>query len=120
MVWQLKRTGSYQRRCDGPCLPSGSIDYEEVVYEQSNCEDIDVERCRWLLREFLEPSSDDEYESYYVPVMAACAGVGTVLFDDWVDCTCGHHGHKEENIRPFKWKGPSMPVTLNCIRWRRS
>ena len=51
-------------------------------------------------------SSDDEYESYYVPVMAACAGVGHVLFDDWVDWVLrGHHGHKEENIRPFKWKG---------------
>ena len=89
-----------------PAFLLEDIDYEEVVYEQSNCEDIDVERCRWLLREFLEPSSDDEYESYYVPVMAACAGVGTVLFDDWVDWVLrGHHGHKEENIRPFKWKG---------------
>ena len=49
---------------------------------------------------------DDEYESYYVPVMAACAGVGSVLFDDWVEWVLrGHHGHKEENIRPFKWKG---------------
>ena len=29
-----------------------------------------------------------------------------VLFDDWVDWVLrGHHGHKEENIRPFKWKG---------------
>ena len=38
--------------------------------------------------------------------MAACAGVGGVLFDDWVEWVLrGHHGHKEENIRPFKWKG---------------
>ena len=28
------------------------------------------------------------------------------MFDDWVDWVLrGHHGHKEENIRPFKWKG---------------
>ena len=82
------------------------IDYEEVEYVQSNCEEVDVKRCQWLLREFLRPTDDDEYESYYVPVMAACAGVGTVLFDDWVDWVIrGHHGHKEENIRPFKWKG---------------
>ena len=51
-------------------------------------------------------SDDDEYESYYVPVMAACAGVGHVLFDNWVEWVLrGHHGHKEENIRPFKWRG---------------
>ena len=29
-----------------------------------------------------------------------------VLFDAWVDWVLrGHHGEKEENIRPFKWKG---------------
>ena len=38
--------------------------------------------------------------------MAACAGVGHELFDDWVDWVLrGHHGAKEENIRPFKWRG---------------
>ena len=83
------------------------IDYDEPEFiGETKADQIDVDRCRWLLREFLEPSSDDEYESYYVPVMAACAGVGTILFDDWVDWVLrGHHGHKEENIRPFKWRG---------------
>ena len=83
------------------------IDYEERTdFVASDCEDIDIRRCQWLLREFLRPTDDDEYESYYVPVMAACAGVGEVLFDDWVDWVIrGHHGHKEENIRPFKWRG---------------
>ena len=28
------------------------------------------------LSNFLRPSEDGEYESYYVPVMAACAGIG--------------------------------------------
>ena len=83
------------------------IDYDEPTeFTHSDCAEADVKRCQWLLREFLEPSNDDEYESYYVPVMAACAGVGTVIFDDWVDWVIrGHHGHKEENIRRFKWKG---------------
>ena len=90
-----------------PAFLLADIDYEEPEeYVASNCEDIDIQRCQWLLRSYLRPTDDDEYESYYVPVMAACAGVGTVLFDDWVDWVLrGHHGHKEENIRPFKWKG---------------
>ena len=54
-------------------------------YVHSDTTDIDIKRCQWLLREFLEPSEDGEYESYFVPVMAACAGVGHALFDDWVD-----------------------------------
>ena len=90
-----------------PAFLLEDIDYEESAdFVQSDCEEIDIKRCQWLLREFLRPSDDDEYESYYVPVMAACAGVGGVLFDDWVEWVLrGHHGHKEENIRPFKWKG---------------
>ena len=51
----------------------------------SDCEEIDIKRCQWLLREFLRPSDDDEYEAYYVPVMAACAGIGEMVFDDWVE-----------------------------------
>ena len=83
------------------------IDYDEPAeYTSSDCDEIDIKRCQWLLQNFLRPTDDDEYESYFVPVMAACAGVGTVLFDDWVEWVLrGHHGHKEENIRPFKWKG---------------
>ena len=83
------------------------IDYEEQVdFTPTECSDLDVKRCQWLLREFLRPTDDDEYESYYVPVMAACAGVGHVLFDDWVDWVLrGHHGEKPENTQPFKWRG---------------
>ena len=95
---------------DGALVPAfllDDIDYEESTdFVPSSCEEIDVKRCQWLLREFLRPSDDDEYESYYVPVMAACAGIGSVIFDDWVEWVLrGHHGLKEENIRPFKWKG---------------
>ena len=103
-------SNSTSRLNDGAMVPAfllADIDYEEPAdFIRTDCEDIDVRRCQWLLREFLEPTNDDEYESYYVPVMAACAGVGGVLFDDWVDWVIrGHHGHKEENTRPFKWKG---------------
>ena len=83
------------------------IAYEdEVEFTASDVTDIDVQRCQWLLREFLRPSEDGEYETYYMPVMAGCAGVGRALFDDWVDWVLrGHHGEKDENIRPFKWRG---------------
>jgi hypothetical protein len=83
------------------------IDYEERTdFVASDCEDIDIRRCQWLLREFLRPTDDDEYESYYVPVMAACAGVGRYcLMIGLTGLLRGHHGHKEENIRPFKWRG---------------
>ena len=83
------------------------IDYEEVTdFINADVTDKDVQRCQWLLRNFLTPSEDDQYESYYVPVMAACAAVGEPLFDDWVDWVLrGHHGEKPENIQPFKWRG---------------
>ena len=83
------------------------IAYEEVTdFIRTEITDIDVRRCQWLLRSFLEPSDDGEYESYFVPVMAACAGVGHAIFDDWVDWVLrGHHGEKPENSQPFKWQG---------------
>ena len=38
--------------------------------------------------------------------MASCAGIGEVIFDDWVEWVLrGHHGQKQENTRPFKWRG---------------
>ena len=103
-------TNTNSRINDGALVPAfllDDIDYEESAdFVPTSCDDIDIRRCQWLLRTFLRPSDDGEYESYYVPVMAACAGVGSVLFDDWVDWVLrGHHGEKEENIRPFKWKG---------------
>ncbi len=83
------------------------IEYDDTShFVQSDVTDVDVRRCQWLLREFLRPSEDGEYESYYVPVMAACAGVGERVFDAWVDWVLkGHHGEKQENTRPFKWRG---------------
>ena len=53
----------------------------------SECDVTDI-RCKSLpvvATILLRPSEDGEYEDYYVPVMAACAGMGQVLFDDWVD-----------------------------------
>ena len=83
------------------------IEYEEVTdFVASDVTNIDVRRCQWLLDNFLVPSEDGEYESYYVPVMAACAGVGGAIFDNWVDWVLrGHHGEKPENTKPFKWRG---------------
>ena len=82
------------------------IGYDEENFVTSDAEEIDIKRCQWLLQSFLRPSEDGEYEDYYLPVMAACAGVGSVLFDDWVDWVLrGHHGEKSENIQPFKWRG---------------
>ena len=53
---------------DGALVPAfllDDIDYEESTdFIPSSCEEIDVKRCQWLLREFLRPSDDDEYESY--------------------------------------------------------
>jgi len=82
------------------------ISYDEDNFVASDVTDIDIDRCKWLLSSFLRPSEDGEYEDYYLPVMAACAGVGQALFDAWVDWVLsGHHGEKNENIQPFKWRG---------------
>ena len=83
------------------------IDYEETTdFKRTEISTQDVKRCRWLLENLLRPSDDGEYESYYVPVMAACAGVGQELFDSWVQWVLkGHHGSKPENTKAFKWKG---------------
>ena len=92
------------------CVPAfllNDIEYEETSnFIQSDVTDMDIRRCQWLLKNFLRTSEDGEYESYFVPVMAACAGVGEAIFDDWVDWVLrGHHGEKPENIQPFKWRG---------------
>ena len=92
------------------CVPAfllNDIEYEETSnFIQSDVTNVDIRRCQWLLKNFLRTSEDGEYESYFVPVMAACAGVGEAIFDDWVDWVLrGHHGEKPENIQPFKWRG---------------
>ncbi len=97
-----------------------SIDYQENLdFAKTDVTDIDVKRCQWLLQNFLRPSEDGEYEEYYVPVLAACAGVGEAVFDHWVTWVLkGHHGEKPENILPFKWRGLgnySGPTTLYSL-----
>ena len=103
-------TGTTLIRNDGNFVPAfllEDIAYQEVTdFVKSDVTDIDIERCKWLLTSFLRPSDDGEYESYYLPIMAACAGVGQPLFDVWTEWVLsGHHGAKPENVMPFKWKG---------------
>jgi len=101
------------------------IDYDDPTdFVASDVTDMDINRCRWLLRNFLTPSEDGEYETRYVPVMAACAAIGQPVFDDWVDWVLrGHHGEKKENIKPFKWRGlgnHSGPAKLYSLAKRQN
>ena len=99
--WQLNDTEGV------PQFLLEDIDYEESFsFESTEVTDLDVRRCRWLLENFLEPSGDGEYNDYFLPVMAACAAIGEEIFDDWVEWVLrGHHGHKPDNYRKFKWRG---------------
>ena len=100
------------------------IDYDDPTdFVASDVTDMDVKRCQWLLANFLLPSEDEEYETRYVPVMAACAAIGQPVFDAWVDWVLrGHHGEKPENIQPFKWRGlgtHSGPAKLYSLAKRQ-
>lgn len=101
---EIKRNDNYEQV---PAFLLEDIAYEEVSnFTQSDTTDIDIKRCQWLLKNFLTPTQDGEYESYYVPVMAACAGVGQELFDSWQEwVSSGWHGQKPENLMEFKWRG---------------
>ena len=108
-----------------PSFLLDDIDYEDVTdFVAADVSDQDIKRCQWLLSNYLTPSEDGEYESYYVPVMAACAAVGQPLFDSWVDWVLrGHHGEKPENILPFKWRGLgnySGPAKLYSLAKKQS
>ena len=101
------------------------IDYDDPTdFIASDVTNADIKRCQWLLRNFLVPSEDGEYETRYVPVMAACAAIGQPVFDDWVDWVLrGHHGEKRENIQPFKWRGlgnHSGPAKLYSLAKKQS
>ena len=101
------------------------IDYDDPTdFVASDVTDMDVKRCIWLLKNFLLPSEDEEYETRYVPVMAACAAIGQPVFDAWVDWVLrGHHGEKPENIQPFKWRGlgnHSGPAKLYSLAKRQN
>ena len=52
---------------------------------------------------FLRPSEDGEYDSYFTPAGVLCRHWRST--DDWLIEVCGHHGEKQENTRPFKWRG---------------
>ena len=109
-LWFGNTKAEVQRNPEAELVPEfllNDIAYEEAVnFVASDVTDMDIKRCQWLLESFLRPSEDGEYESYYVPVMAGCAGVGEPLFDSWVEWVLkGHHGEKPENIAPFKWRG---------------
>ena len=81
-------------------------DESPTFNQNSTASDLDIQRCQWLLENFLEPSSDGEYESYFTPVMAACASVGETVWDAWLTWVDnGHHGQKEANRQPSKWQG---------------
>ena len=108
-----------------PSFLLDDIDYEDVTdFVSADVSDQDITRCQWLLSNYLTPSEDGEYESYYVPVMAACAAMGQPLFDSWVDWVLrGHHGEKPENILPFKWRGLgnySGPAKLYSLAKKQS
>ena len=100
------------------------IDYDDPTdFVASDVTDMDIKRCQWLLANFLLPSEDEEYETRYVPVMAACAAIGQPVFDAWVEWVLrGHHGEKSENIQPFKWRGlgtHSGPAKLYSLAKRQ-
>ena len=83
---------------------------EEPVFSCGTAEGItnlDIERCQWLLRHFITPSDDGEYNTHYLPVLAACAAIGDPMVSAWVDWVSrGHHGDKPENMDArFKWAG---------------
>ena len=122
-LWYGNTNAIIQRNTEAVPVPSfllDSIDYtDEADFVKTETTDIDVKRCQWLLDNFLRPSEDGEYETMYVPVLAACAGVGEGVFDNWVSWVLrGHHGEKEENTRSFKWRGLgnfSGPTTLYAL-----
>ena len=104
-----------------PAFLLEDIEYEEATdFVATDCSDADLKRCQWLLREFLRPSEDGEYEDYYLPVMVPCKV--QALFDDWVD---GFFVvimvKKKKTFNHLNGKvSANMQVILNCIRLLRS
>ena len=106
-----------------PAFLLEDIDYEDVTdFVASDVSDKDIQRCQWLLRNFLTPSEDGEYESRYVPVMAACAAMGERSL------TTGLTGFSVvttvRNLKTFSHGSGEVSVTivvlLNCIRLPKS
>ena len=122
-LWFGNTNADIQKNAEFEPVPEfllNDIAYDEASnFVSSDVTEVDVQRCQWLLESFLTPSDDGQYETYYVPVMAACAGIGEPVFDAWVNWVLkGHHGEKPENIQPFKWRGLgnfSGPTTLYSL-----
>ena len=83
-----------------------NIDYvDDSEFAKTDTTDLDIKRCQWLLETFLRPSEDGEYESYYVPVLAACAGIGESVFNSWETWVLrGHHGENRRTLCPLSGK----------------
>ncbi len=122
-LWFGNTNADIQKNAEFEPVPEfllNDIAYDESSnFVSSDVTEIDIQRCQWLLESFLTPSDDGQYETYYVPVMASCAGIGEPVFDSWVTWVLkGHHGEKPENIQPFKWRGLgnfSGPTTLYSL-----
>lgn len=100
-----------------PAWSLENIAAEEPSFEKTDATKEDIKKCQWLLRNFLRPSEDGEYEDYYLPVTAACASVGQEIFDDWVDWVLrGHHGEKPSNSKAFKWRGLNKSSALTLYK----
>ncbi len=129
-LWYGNDTAEVLSNEDG-CVPAdevASVDIPpEPAFECGTAEgitDVDVSRCQWLLRNFINPSEDGEYNEVYVPVLAACAAIGDPVVDAWIDWVSrGHHGDKPENMDPkLKWSGlgqRSGPTALYAMAKRQ-
>ena len=112
-LWYGNDCAQFQENA-GALVPSSVIANIEIpdepTFECSTADgvtDLDIDRCNWLLRHFLDVSEDGEYNEVYVPVLAACAAIGEPVVNAWIDWVSrGHHGDKPENMDPrLKWAG---------------
>jgi hypothetical protein len=99
---------------DEACIPASvvsAIDIPEPpAFSMAGIDgitDIDVKRCVWLLDNFIPPSKDGEYIEVYTRITAACASIGSVIENAWVNWVSrGHHSSKSSNLdASLKWRG---------------
>lgn len=118
-------------------VPSAVVASVEMLVEpefdygdSGDITDKDIQRCIWLLYNFLPPSEDGEYNTVYIPVTAACAAMGEGMVEAWIDWVArGHHGDNPSNMSPTrKWRGlgqRSGPASLYAMakrldsQWRK-
>ena len=110
-LWYGNNQAQIQKNLEALPVPAdvlATLEIEEPTHYEGSGEatETDIERCKYLLEQVLRPSEDGEYETLYTQVLVSCASIGDVVFDSWVTWVLkGHHGHKPENIKRFKWKG---------------